>query len=217
MDIVLRLLIAYIFFSFILIGVCFSKVKVDIKHLEFESFQKKVNKKYKICIGLYLYGFLRVINIVIEEDGIKILGKKISYEKIRKSKVYIKMKQVNMREFEKDFKFKELRILKPELKKIDLKLDLGFENVLLTSFLIFAISTILSITVRDTVKKYNPIRYKYIIRPHYRSENKINLKLNSIIVFKSVHIILILLNYKRRRVDKYERTSYRRTYENSYE
>lgn len=217
MHILFEILLVYIFFVLLIIGILFSKVKINIIHLEVESQMKKTNKKYAINLGLYIYGKIKIFGITFEENGIKFLWKRIKYSKFKNAKICEYLKKVNIKEVEKDFKLKELKGLKPELEKLDLNLDLGFESVLLTSFMIFAISTLLSLVVKDSVKKYNPTKYRYKIIPHYRSQNTISLKLNCIIAIKSVHIMLILLNYRRRRVKKYERPSYRRSYENSYE
>ncbi len=217
MIILLKLLAVYSFFIFLAIGIYFSKIKIHIKYLEYEKLQEKVKLQYNINLGIFLYGNIKILGIRFEEDGMHFLWKKISYEVMKESHMFTKITKENVRDFEKDFQWSDLKKLKPKLEKLDLNLDLGFKNVLLTSFMIFAISTILSIAVRDSVKRYNPVKYQYIITPYYKNTNIVSLKANSIIAIKTAHIMNILLNYKKRRVKNYERTSYRRSYENSYE
>lgn len=217
MSILLNFLIVYIFFSFIIIGFFFSKVKINIKKLEIKFKDKKTDKKYAINIGLYLYGLIKICGINIENDGIRFGFKKILYSKIKNSKIYTNLKKIDLKSVEREFKLKELKNLKFELENLNLNLELGCESVLLTSFMIFIISTLLSIAIKDSTNKYNPLKYKYVIKPHYRSTNMMNLNANCIIAIKTEHIIFILLNYRKRREKVYERTSYRRSYENSYE
>ena len=214
MVIILYLLAICIFIIFLTLGFIFSKVKINIKQLEITNIDKEFNIKYKINIGIYLYGILKIFGLNIFEDRLEFLGKRIKYSNIKKLNIY---KNICSNNLKNNIKISELKIIEPKIKKLDLKLDLGFENVLLTSFMIFAISTVLSFAVKNSVRKYNPKKYKYIIKPHYRCPNIINLHANSIITVNTVHIIHVLSNYKKRSVMKNERTSYRRSYEDSNE
>ena len=214
MSLLLKLLIVYIFFAFFIIGLFLSKVKVKFKNFEYITNLKETHKKFEINVGIYLYGHIKILGATLGDDGVKIFGKKLYYSKFKWLEPF---KNVDFKNLGDDFKISELKKWKLELEKLDLKLDMGFENVLFTSFAIFLSSTFLSVFVKKTVKKYSSKKYKYIILPHYRSGNVIKLIANGIITAKTVHIIFILLKYKKRREKAYERTSYRRSYENSYE
>lgn len=222
MELLLKLLIIYIFFAFFILGFILSKVKFNIKKYEYKNdFESSVIKNknskvniFKINVGLYLFGIIKIFSIYLENDGVRIFGKKISYKKMKLNEPF---KNINFKDLKEDFKLSELKKWKLNLESLDLRLDMGFENVLLTSFSIFIISTSLSFLVRNLIKKYIPEKYKYVIKPHYRNGNKIDLSLNGIISINTVHIISILFKYKQRREKVYERTSYRRSYENSYE
>jgi len=61
MYVLFEIFLVYIFFALLVIGVLFSKVKINIKHLEFENQMKKTNKKYSINVGLYLYGKIKIV------------------------------------------------------------------------------------------------------------------------------------------------------------
>lgn len=211
MSLLLKLLIVYIFFAIFIIGLFLSKVKFKIKCFEYETDLKKKRKKFEMDVGIYWYGCIKILGATLGDDGVRIFGKKVSYQKFKWLEPF---RNVEFKSLDRDFKLSELRAWNLQLEKLDLKLDIGFENVLLTSFSIFVVSTILSILVKKTVKKYDSKRYKYVIMPHYRSTNQINLKANAIISAKTVDIICILLKYKKRRERKYERPSYRRSYEN---
>lgn len=210
----LQFLIIYIFFSFFIIGFFLSKVKFNINNFEYETNIKETHKKLKINIGIYLYGHIKIIAATLEDDGVRVFGKKINYKTF---KFFEPFRNVDYRSLRKDFDLNELRKWKMELEKLDLKLDIGFENVLFTSFSIFLASTLLSLFAQKTIRKYDSKKYKYVIKPHYRENNNIKLNASGIISVKTVHIINILYKYKKRRAKEYERTSYRRSYENSYE
>lgn len=57
MNILFDFFIVYVFFVFFVIGMLFSKIKITIKDLEVENLQKKLNKRYKINIGIYIYRY----------------------------------------------------------------------------------------------------------------------------------------------------------------
>lgn len=113
---------------------------------------------------------------------------------------------------------KEIKNLKINIKQFDFYLALGTENVIVTSILILLISTFLPFVLTKTIKKYENNKFKYKIIPIYKNENIFKMVLNCIINVKMVHIIHVTYNVlKKRRVYKNERTSDRRSYDNSYE
>ena len=93
MVIILYLLAICIFIIFLTLGFIFSKVKINIKQLEITNIDKEFNIKYKINIGIYLYGILKIslngycgsedINVEADSEylNIKILKKDIEYDK----------------------------------------------------------------------------------------------------------------------------------------
>ena len=106
---------------------------------------------------------------------------------------------------------------RPEILKFKLNFKIGFEDVFLTTYAVPFISTLISFVLKLTTKNVNlqnkKREYYYKIEPIY-NENIINLRLNCIINVKIVHIINIIYIFliKKGRSDKYERTSYRRSY-----
>jgi len=111
-----------------------------------------------------------------------------------------------------------IKNLKVEVAKLNLNLEIGTEDVIITSGIIAVLSSVLGIVLAQTIKKYDREKHKYEIYPVYQNKNLINLYLNCIIKVKMVHIIYIIyVLVKKRRVNKYERTSNRRTYDYSYE
>lgn len=167
------------------------------------------NQKYEIEISLYLFNKIKWIWFRLNDNRIRKMYKKMSLEKI------------DIKKLEQDFKLedlKELKELQPKVSAFQLEVNLGTEDAILTSFLIFGISTIISIILSYTIKEYKKNKYQYKIKPLYINQNIYEVKLNCIIEVKMVHIInIIYIFIKKRRVDKNERTSNRRSYGYSYE
>ena len=190
-----------------------STVRIKIENFAMSNIKDKkdsISEKYKITISFYLWNIMKWISF------------KINHKKIRKIYQKIQLEKFDFKKIEKNFQLKdlkEIRKLNPEVSYFNLELKAGTEDAVLTSFIIFAISTFISILLPHVIKKYDADKYRYEIVPLYINQNVYEMKLNCIIQIKMVHIINIIYVFlKKRRVDSYEqRASNRRTYGYSHE
>lgn len=173
--------------------------------------QRHINKDYKMIIKLYALGFIPILKI------------NITKAKLEKIKLKEKMKNIDFKLLEDNYKFdkkilKTIKKLNISIKNINLHIGLGTENASLTSIIVPAISTIIAIVLRKTVKNFeNQI---FMIHPIYQNQNLVNIYISGIFEIKMSHIINIIyiLNKKERKgVKEYERASDRRSYDYSYE
>ena len=111
---------------------------------------------------------------------------------------------------------KIIKSLKLEIESLKLKINMGIEDAIATSYLVAIIASILSIIPPHLVKKEDIKNIKYEINPIYNTLI-FNLKLDSIINLKIVHIIYVIYNLVKKGRDKNERTSNRRSYAYSHE
>ncbi|MCI8361560.1 MAG: hypothetical protein HFJ41_00060 [Clostridia bacterium] len=111
---------------------------------------------------------------------------------------------------------KIIKNLKLEIESLKLKINMGIEDAIATSYLVAIIASILSIILPHLVKKEDIKNIKYEINPIYNTLI-FNLKLDSIINLKIVHIIYVIYNLVKKGRDKNERTSNRRSYAYSHE
>ena len=169
---------------------------------------RNLNENYKIEIALLIF------------RKIKILSSEITKEKLDNLQLKNKLKKFNMKKINLDkidkTKIEKLNRHKPDIKYINLIVNIGLEDATFTSYSVAIVSSILGIILRNTIRKSK--NSKFIINPMYINKNLLNLELNCIIEIKMIHIIYIIyiLN-KKRRDDKYGRTSNRRSYDYSYE
>lgn len=190
----------------------FSKIKIQVINFYFSSEKKEnthLNKDYKILVYIYVLGIVPILKINITRNKLEKLKIKEKIENID----FKLLKDNN--NFDIDF-IKAIKTIKLDIKKISLQISLGTENAFLTSMIIPAISTIISIVLNKKVKDYN--KQIFIINPVYIDKNIVNISLNGIFEMKMIHIIntVCTLNI-RRRVSKHVRTSNRRAYDYSYE
>lgn len=218
-----------IIFLFIVLVIRYSSIRISIINLDIDTNSKKIINDYQFEFGIYVFNKVRIIKFKVNENKIK---------KLENSKLLKKMSKVNLSKVtkklenkvlknNKSFKITKfikifLKEIKPEIVKFKLNLKIGFDDIMVTTYAIPFISTLISFILKLTVKNVNlrnkKREYYYKIEPVYNT-NIINLRLNCIINVKIVHIINIIYIFliKKRRSDKYERASYRRSYGYSHE
>ena len=199
MVLVFSLCAIVILITLLICMILLSTIRIKIEHFEISNIKNrknKLSKKYKITISFYLW------------NAIKWLSFKFNHKKIRKMYQKMQWTKFDFKNIEKDFKIKDLKEIKKlnsEVSYFNLELKAGAEDAVLTSFIIFAISTFISILLPHVIKKYDADKYRYEIVPLYINQNVYEMKLNCIIQIKMVHIInIIYVFFKKRRVDSYE-------------
>lgn len=208
----LVIIIFILFFILIL-----STVQIKVVKLNLTNDLLPNVKNEKISFDYNVIFYLLFLN------KIKYFKYTLNDEKIKKYNLTKMIKEMDIAKIKRDEEIlkqdiKELKKLKINIKEFDLNLTIGTENVLITSLLIFILSTGLSVVLAKNIKQYKKDKFKYKITPLYKDENVFKIALNCIINVKMVHIIHVTYNvFKRRRVYKNERTSNRRAYDNSYE
>lgn len=234
-----------IFMILVLLLILFlsSSLKINIKSLRVDTTNSQILTNYNISVRLYILKKIRIIGINVNEKKIKNIesskiinflvnnlniNNKSSKSTINKIKNKISANIENKIIYNlKSGKYNKKQIIyliktiikniKIELKKLNMRLLVGTEDILVTTYLIPVISLIISLIIKFTTNNINK-NYSYSIEPVY-NRNLIKLDLNCIIQLKLVHIINIIyiLSTKKRRSDKYERTSNRRPYGYSHE
>ncbi len=167
-----------------------------------------------------------VINIKIKIlKNIPIFKFKITDNKVRRmyQKFKYKIDKIDITDIEKDKEINRkvkliIRKLKIQLIKMNLRIDIGTENAVLTSFIVPILGMIISIFIKNSATDYE--KQNFIIQPVYCNKNLFNILFSGIFEIKMIHIInIIYILIKKEGVKKNERTttSNRRTYGYSYE
>lgn len=222
-----------IMFLIILLVIRYSSIKISIINLEIDTDNKDIIGDYQIEVGIYFFKKIRIMKFTVNEKKVRRLQnskfiKRISninfgrvtkrLEKRLHDKMMLDYKNFNILNFVKVLS----KEIKPEILKFKLNLKIGAQDIIVTTYAIPIISTLISfvlkLTVKDVKLKNKKRNYYYKIEPIY-NKNIINLRLDCIINVKIVHIINIIyiLLIKKRRSDKYERAPYRRSYGYSHE
>lgn len=201
--------------SIFLILIITVKVEVKIQNIKYNSEKVKGERlanNYQIIIKILTLEKIPIFRLKINKSKIEKINAKTHLKQKIKEEIQ-KQDIAKAIEMEKKYDLKKLipevyKNIKLETENINLKIDIGTENVVLTSFIIPIISTILAFTVKRNFE----------VQPIYQNKNIIKFELNGIFSVKMIHIIdTICILKKKRRVYKNERTSNRRTYDNCYE
>ena len=195
----------------IIIVLIFSKIQVEIENfrLNLPNKNKILNDTFLFKIKLVIFGTLPIINLKINREKLKKLENNLKDKKIKLdiNKIGKQITKENINDAKK---------LQMHIEKIKLKINFGTENTILTSFIVPIISTIWSIVL--TKKRVKEEKQRLEINPIYNKGNLVNIVFEGIFEIKMIHIIkVICAKIKKRRVEKYERTSNRRAYDYSYE
>lgn len=199
----------------ILLMIITIRIKFEIENIKFLTNKKPhLNNKYEIRIKIYTLGIIPIFKIKINNKKIlKITENPKIKEKIKQQKTKIINNKANI---DKEL-ITSLKNIKTEIKEINLKILIGTENASLTAFIIPVISTIIAMILNKQIRKYNE-KQVFLVAPIYMDKNLINVELSGIIQIKMIHIInTICIVNKKRKGDRNERTSNRKSYDYGYE
>ena len=190
-----------------------SKLQIEIKNLKIgnkEENKGRIKDKYEVKITLY---FL---------EKIPILWFRLNNKRIRKISNSKQLEKLDLKAIEKNIKFNKetleiIKNIKIKISKLNLRIDLGTEDVIFTSYLIAFIASLIGLILPHIVQKNKINNCKYIVNPIYQNRNIYHVNLDSIISIKIVHIIYSMLIFIKKGRDKHERTSNRRAYAYRYE
>lgn len=182
-----------VFLIFFILGIYFSKLKIIVNKMEFEmNGNVKSKEDYEIKIGIYLFGIIKIFGIVLAENSLRFLNIKIPYRKIKRTKIYNEMIKKDAIDFDRKLLKDKIKNLSMKFEKINLNMKFGTDSTLITSFLTFIVSTLISFLIQKSVTKYKPNKHKFIITPMYENRNSIKIFLELIASFKLRNIIKVL-------------------------
>lgn len=193
----------FLIILFFVLGLVFSKIKINVKKLDFKMFRNELfEKDYLVNIGIYLFGKIKVFGITFKDNNMQFMGKNLNLENIKRSKFYKNFEQSDIKDLDRKTIIDKIKNLNLRFEKFNLDLSLGTDSTLITSFLIFAVSTIISLIVKKGVSKYNPKKHRFIITPRYENCNLANIYLECILSVKTTNIVKIFMYINKISKDK---------------
>ena len=196
------MVVFFILILFILVTILFTlNIRISLKNVKISNLENK-GDNIDINIGLYIL------------DKIKIVSKSLNIKKIKnissKAMNYLKKNiLLNIKE-----RKKETIIIK--IKELDLKINIGFQNIIYTIYLIPVLASIIVALVNTKKININNNRFKYTVKPVFNVDSfKYDVLINGIITINLVHIIIAII--KQKVSDKIGKSSNRKFNDNCYE
>lgn len=184
-----RLLLYFILFIIIVFLVLiFSKFKIIIDVLEYNT--ENINKKlvYKGKVALYFLGKIKIFSKKFNsQENNHIISKKYANKRIELLK-----KNCNYGitgQTKKIKKIVNILISNIIIERFETHIVLDTENASVTSYLVASISAVIPCLIKKHIRKYKSKLFNWKVLPRYQNSNYISLKLNCIISIKIVHII----------------------------
>ncbi len=191
--------LSIIFIMLILLIIFLLKIEIEIKKLNIKYKENNENNKIEFDIQIkgYIFKFLKIFNIKINNSKAKKYLKKFQnlkiYEKILMRKTFNKKSLKTMQNFSRIYKT-EYKKSPIKIEKTNLNVELGLINLETTSAIIAILGTVLAIPLIFLKKE----DYQYKIYANYEEKQIININLifQSIITINLKHIIIIALKMK---------------------
>jgi len=188
-----------ILISFFILLTGLLSIQIDIKNFKLykeEKLKRKTNNNYQVYINVYVF------------RKIKIFKYRINNKKFPK-KYFQKMQNKIDFSILKSFflnNFNNLNVKIIELESLNLNVEVGTENVILTSTLTTISNILIPIFLSKLITNYNRETHKYVVKPVYGNKNQINLFLESKIRIQVFSFIKTFNSYvnARKKVDENE-------------
>ena len=201
----MNILIIFSIIFFLLLILMSINVKIEIENLKF--IVPKINGRYtnkdsKILLKIYILKKIKIAEINLKKIN-------LNNEKF-KNKIQSQIKQ-------EKFNINAINFLKNNnyiLEKMNLKIIVGTEDAAITAIAVGIISSLISIFFHNKIFDIN--KQKYEVLPIYENKSILKIEFDGIFTFKIANIIG-MAKYLKRRVNKNDRTSNRRTYAYSNE
>lgn len=174
---------AIIFICIIFLIISLSKVRINIIKLKISNNNEKIKKNILCKIEIYILGRIKINLGCLNNSKFKKI-----YEKSKKNYKKIKKRM--------SFSIKNITNLNPKIIMYKMNLKIGTPDSIVTSFIIVAISIVISYVFSNNIEMYDESKHKYIIEPIYSNRNSIDFELTSIVEFKIINIIIFLATIK---------------------
>lgn len=175
-----------ILISILLIGWIFiatSKIKIHVISLKKEKQLSKTH--FNIKLGWYIFGVVKIAGMTVQNDGMHFGKFVIPYRKV-------KIENMEMQNW-KDVSFWDVfKILNLKFRELEINVEVGTENVMLTIFSVFAISTFLSIFSARNREKIKREKFYYKVSPIYQS-NELRIEISAKIEMTLIRFIKALM------------------------
>ena len=190
--------------------IIFSTLKIEIKNFKISNLT--TNKEKSTCTNSNKYSKYKVSIGLETLNKIKYFSLNLNSRKIKKITLKMHLDKTKIKELEREISIsdiKEVINIRPKISYMDLKLKLGIDDVLLTTYSVPIISTLISILLPYTVEKKDVNNIKYEIKPIYNNGNIYDLQLNIGVKIKVIRILNAVYRIYKNKKNKSKKKMYK--------
>lgn len=182
-----------LFVFMILIFIIISTIRISVN--EFETTNLTTAKlRYQLKISFYIFNKIKWFSFRLNDKNINKISRKMHLDNL------------DIKQLEKDISLSdvnEILRIKPKISYMNLDLKLGIDDVILTTYLVPIVSTIIAIILPYMSKKNDTNSIHYKIEPIYNMKNKYYIKLNIVLNVKIVNLLNCIYKiYRSKKFDK---------------
>ena len=185
MILVLFLCIAILIITLILTLIFISTLRIKLENMNISNI-KKNKSAYSINISFYLLNKIKWLAFNISENKIKKITKKIQFKNID---------MIKLEKYLQPSDIKELAKINPKISYLKLEFNLGLEDVVVTSYIVAIISTMLSIILPYVTKERERKNLYYKILPIYNNKNQYHINLDVIFEVKLINVFKVVYKF----------------------
>lgn len=171
--------------------ICFSNMKIEIDTLKIDNKEGLRINDFNIKYYLVLFNKLKWLKIAVNKE--KMYGnKKTNIErllrKILNLKIFSNLKEANIIK-RRGIIDNIIKKSKVQLEKVDLKAEIGIDNIIILSFLVALLDIIIGINLAKQANNIKEDKYKYVITPYQTNKFYLNISLRCIIGVRITNVI----------------------------
>jgi len=165
-----------------------ASIQIDIRNFKLykeEKIPRQTNKDYEVIVYGYIFKKIKIFKYKINDKKMR----KKYFENIKKKIDLSILKSF----FSNNFDISNVKFV--EIESLNLKLNLGTENVIVTSGIVTLSNILISFFLAKLITSYNKEKYKYEVKAIFENKNKIDLFLESRIRIKLFSILKAVKSY----------------------
>ena len=178
MILVLFLCAIIIIAMLLIIFTLLSTIKIIIKDFELAN-KRHVEPNYEVVISLNLFNKVKWISL------------RLNNKRMRKMYTKMHLERIDIKKLEKDLTpsdIREIINIKPKLASLNLQMEVGVQDIIITSYIIPIICSIFSIILPYVTEKKNIKNIKYKVDPVF-NQNIYHIKLNTEVEIKMINVL----------------------------
>lgn len=198
MNLVLFLILVFIIIQMIFLVFCFSKLRFRFEKCEIIYNEKMTNKfdikELELYVDFIIIKKIKILTVKVTTEYCQILNFKFNIDGIKKIK--------NEKENSIIFILKNLNKIKPCIRKMELILSIGTNEMILDVVLIPIISTYISVLVSKYFLNSPKENFYMKITPNFLNVNNFVFRINTIVDFSTIRFLVFILKQRNKVIEK---------------